>query len=694
MRFAEPEWLLFGLAALVLAAVAAAHGRRVRRRLEAHVDPELFAAMTEAHDARRTRRRQWWLGLSALILCAVALARPQYGHRTEVRKGKGIELVVALDLSRSMLAEDVEPNRLARARLELEDLLRSLEGHRVGLVGFTSVGIPLTPLTVDRSAVRLQLGRVDPSVMPRGGTSIARAIEASRGLIEAGQTPGAGHAIVVVTDGEDHDGRAAAAAQAAQSIGIDVHVVGIGSTEGQPIPIYEDGVRRGYVEDARGRTVLTRLEPETLRQIAESGGGVAALPSPGAGGIDFGPLRAHLAGLDQAELQARTVRVYEERYRWFAWPALVLLFIATVWSVRRPASAALTLALAGLGPSSAIAQTPLETPEPGVEAAIEHLQAGDAEAAEQQLDALIRRDGPSPELSFNRGLARAAQERWDEAIEDFGRAASEAPTDALRGRAHFARGNAHRRAGRLDEAIADYRRALLADPSLEGARQNLEVARAMKALAPPPPPSSGGEGGESQDDGADGAESEASGDDPERGDQDETGAEDGSDDPRDGEGASDPSPDEPPDEAGAPSPQDEAGTSEAQDGAGPDQDGLPSDPNPGDDGPEPGEAPGEEGPPNDAKGRNQPGSDRSKGDPSPAEPGTAEGASPRPDDGAEPGARSAPPGGAGSPTGPSDRVPPDVAALLEALRQQERVLQRELLQRRHGGQRGRVEKDW
>lgn len=672
MRLASPEWLLLIGVALAAAAGAAWWSRRRRRRLASQVDPALFGAMTDADRPTRARRRQWWLGLLALVFAAAALARPQYGQRTEVRKGLGIELVFALDLSRSMLAEDVKPSRLKRAQLELEDLLRRLEGHRVGLVGFTTVGIPLTPLTIDRSAVHLQLERADPSIMPRGGTSLAQAIDAAKGLLDAAPTPDAGRAIIVVTDGEDHEGRAEAAARRAHEAGVDVHVVGIGGTEGQPIPVYEEGARRGYVQDDRGRTVLTRLEPDSLRAIARAGGGVAALPGPRDGGIDFEPLRSHLAQLDEAELQARTVRVYEERYRWFLWPALVLLLLSTLLSARRrpqaptgrASSLALVVLVGGLSaPDLARAQSLIERPEPEVQAGVDALRSGDAEAAEETFDQLIERRGPSPELWFDRGLARAARERWDEAAQDFERAAREASDPALRAKSLFALGNAHRREERLNDAISAYRQALLTDPSLEGARRNLEVTRAMQAMAPPPPPSGGGES-EEQD-----------------GQPEEEGEEQDSSDPSEDRGEDDGSP-----EAG--SGEEDSGESDTRDAPRPDDgEGPESDRQPGEDG---GESEGEDGPSSErspAAKPTDPGEDR------PSDERAKEGASPA--DGPEQPSSASPstPAGQRGAAGASTDEPDDVDALLEALRQQERVLQKKLYQRRYGQGRP-VEKDW
>jgi len=687
VRFAAPEMLWLGLAAVALLIAAGAYARRARRRLAAALDPEMLRAMTEADRPERTRRRQWALGLAALLLATLALARPQYGHRTEVRKGRGIELVFALDLSRSMLAEDVKPNRLDRARLELEDLLRQLEGHRVGLVGFTTIGIPLTPLTVDRSAVRLQLERADPTVMPRGGTSIAQAIGAARELLEAAPTPGAGRALVIVTDGEDHRGRAAAAARRAQQAGIDVHVVGIGSTSGQPIPRFEDGERRGYVRDAEGRTVLSRLEPEALAAIAEAGGGVAALPTGSGAGIDLGPLRRHLASLSRAELEARTVRVYEERFRWFLWPALVLFTLATVLRVRRSARArpGVTTAVAvavtvAVAPAPARAESLFERERPEARTGVQALNDGDAKRAETIFDRLIARDGPTPELHYDRGLARAAQGDWDRAVEDFDRALAEAPSDALRGRALFARGNAHRRAGRLDEALGDYRRALLADPTIEGARRNLEVTRALKAMKPPPR-----EGGEDRPPSSDDTREEAGG----------SPSEDPSTEPPSKDDAPSPSESEPPSDASSSGA--DADPSDSKPEGGSDRAG----PGEGDETSE-GEGEGEreedaseERAARDAEARDRPGPTSAAGDDDPTQESPRDGSRSAGAD--RPGAESSPRAGGsradGTVGGSTEDVPADVEALLEALRQQERVLQRKIFEEKYG-RGGRVEKDW
>ncbi|MCK6552776.1 VWA domain-containing protein, partial [Myxococcota bacterium] len=351
MRLGEPWALaLLVLAPLVLVLHVVLERRRARR-IGAAGDASLIGALVLAEaDGGKTIRLARAILLSiALLFAVLALARPQFGMRTEMRKGRGIDLVVALDLSKSMLARDVVPSRLDRARLEIEEMVKQLAGDRIGLVGFTSMALPLCPLTVDHSALRLQLRSADPADFPRGGTAITEAITAAQQMLDSSKKTGAAQAILLITDGEENEGDPAAAATKAKEAGIEVHVAGVGSRTGEPIPLVkDDGTMDGYLKDAQGQTVISRLDEATLRKVADAGGGKLALPSD-IGGLDLSSVRAHLATLKRAELEDRVVRVYEERYQWALVPAVLALFAATfLRSTRRRAR----LVVRGLGASA------------------------------------------------------------------------------------------------------------------------------------------------------------------------------------------------------------------------------------------------------------------------------------------------------------------------------------------------------
>ena len=530
MRFDAP-WAFFAL--LLVPAFALAHwymGRLRARRLKAAGDPNLLESMALiSSSAGIVRGAQIGLTGLALVLVAIALARPQFGLRTDVRRARGMDVVIALDLSRSMLAQDVVPSRLARSRIELSDLVDRLKGDRVGLLGFTSLPLPLCPLTVDRAALKLQLSAASPDDLPRGGTAIGLAIEEGLKMLKNARSTGASQAIVVVTDGEEHEGNPEAAAQKAAEAGVQVHVVGVGSRTGEPIPIVDKkGRSRGYLKDRSGKTVVSRLNEAMLKKIADAGTGLVALPGA-QGGIDLNPVRRHLGTLRRAELEDRVVRVYEERYQWFLVPAFLLLLVAAVLRPSKPGRRWVVAGLTGalmLAAMPANAQGPLESEDPDVAAGNRALNDGKAAEALQSYQQAIDRLGDRADLAFNRALADVGRGELDQAIAGFKAAANQTTDRKLRGQASYALGNALRQLKRYDEALDAYRDSLLADPSLSGARRNYEITKRMKAIqdaqpksensdgeqdpdAPPPdggtgdggPSDGGGQGGEGGDGG-------------------------------------------------------------------------------------------------------------------------------------------------------------------------------------------------
>lgn len=315
---------------------------------------------TEAFGRRSTvegliiGQARWWRAARALLmltgvaLVIVAFAGPQYGSRTRVLRKRGIDVVIALDFSKSMLAQDVHPSRIKRAKAELERLLGDLDGDRVGLVAFAGDAMAF-PMTVDYSAIRLFLRDLGPMDMPVGGTAIGKAMIASKRLIESSNdrrgeeaaAPNRSRVVILLTDGEDHEGDPLAAAEELKTAGIQVYAVGIGSGSGEPIPSYTaDGTLTGHMKDSDGRLVMTSLSAEneeTLREIASITGGKYVRAEEGTVGI--AEIRAELAKLQASEQRARRVTVHENRFALALLPAFLLILLETIlpeaWIVRR-----------------------------------------------------------------------------------------------------------------------------------------------------------------------------------------------------------------------------------------------------------------------------------------------------------------------------------------------------------------------
>jgi Ca-activated chloride channel family protein len=261
-----------------------------------------------------------------IVLAIVALARPQYGSRTKLLRKRGVDVVVVLDFSKSMLAQDVRPSRIERAKAELTRFVSELGGDRIGIVAFAGETMEF-PMTVDYAAAALFFRELMPADMPVGGTAIGRALTAAKRLLERGDAQrGNGEdkrakVVVLLTDGEDHEGEPVKAAEELKAIGAKVFVLAIGSRSGEPIPTYaEDGTWTGYMRDDKGNPVVSKLSKEgedQLKQVAALTGGAYFEPRQGSVGVD--QIRAQMRKMKQTELKARRITVHEERY------ALVLL---------------------------------------------------------------------------------------------------------------------------------------------------------------------------------------------------------------------------------------------------------------------------------------------------------------------------------------------------------------------------------
>jgi len=320
MQFGHPAWLyaLWGLP--VLALVFFALLRRRERQLAQLVAPNLWPVMAP----QRSQPRQRWrlaLWLAAATLLIIALARPQWGFHWEDVKRRGLDILVVLDTSRSMSAQDIKPNRLQRAKWGVRDLIGKLHGDRIGLIAFAGGSYVACPLTIDYAAFAAMLEDVYVGFVPRGGTATAQALETAMHSFETGGI--ADRAIVLVTDGDDLEGDPLAVIPELKAKNIRVYAVGIGSAEGELIPDETEG-HAGFFKDRQGNVVKTTLHEDVLRRLALDTGGAYVRATPS----DFGLERIYdlgIAQLKRAEQTGRLSKIFEERFPWFIGTALVLL---------------------------------------------------------------------------------------------------------------------------------------------------------------------------------------------------------------------------------------------------------------------------------------------------------------------------------------------------------------------------------
>lgn len=285
--------------------------------------PELIDKLSATVNwaGRRWKLRLWFLGL---ILLIVALARPRWGSQVEYIEQQGVEIMVVLDVSDSMLAEDLKPTRLARAKLEITELMDHLQGNEMGLVLFSGAAFVQFPLTSDFATARMFLDSARPGIISRPGTAIAEAIEIA--LTGFNEERSSQKVIILLTDGESHEGDVLAATAEAADQGILIYTIGFGSPKGEPIPEYDPlGNLIGYKRDQNDEIVLTRLDETTLQQIALLTNGHYFRAS--ADGREVGFLADEISKLQTTALESRFETRRIERFQWFVLAAIMALVV-------------------------------------------------------------------------------------------------------------------------------------------------------------------------------------------------------------------------------------------------------------------------------------------------------------------------------------------------------------------------------
>jgi Ca-activated chloride channel family protein len=266
-------------------------------------------------------------GFSSLIL---ALCNLQTGSKLTEVKREGADIMVCLDVSNSMLAQDLTPNRLTRAKYALEKMIDLLEGDRLGLIIFAGEAYVQLPITTDYNAAKMFLESIGPGMVPVQGTNLTEAIK--KASESFGTDEGKNKAIILITDGENHESEAIDAAVEAQKKGIMINTIGIGSQNGVPIPIIENGVVKGYRKDKEGQTVVTRLNSDLLKTIAAKANGVFVQASQA--DVGLGAVLDKIDELDKTQLESKMYTDFEDQFQWFLGLALFLFFTEFLISER------------------------------------------------------------------------------------------------------------------------------------------------------------------------------------------------------------------------------------------------------------------------------------------------------------------------------------------------------------------------
>jgi len=459
----------------------------VRRLVAARLQPILAGSVSLFK-----RCLHFALVLGALACFGISMAQPRYGYTVEESKRKGRDVLIAVDTSRSMLADDVKPNRLERAKFAAQDLINALEGDRVGLIAFAGSGFLQAPLTVDYSAVLSSLNELDTKIIPLGGTNIAEAI---RTAVEAfGKGEGESRCLIIFTDGEDLDSGALEEARKASS-SMRIFTVGVGTAKGSLIPI--SGEDTQFIKDANGQFVKSRLDEQMLTGIAEATGGSYVRLENGSDAMRQ-IIRQGLGKLKENEIDARSSHRLIERYQWPLGLGIVLLASSVLIRDRRrkPANGsavlALLVAMACFAPHAANAGVGEEL----------YKQNRFDEARQKYEEALKRRPG-LPELEFDKGTTDYSLGDLEAAATSFTKALA-ASDPKLRAKVEQNLGTTllKRALGRdeskeskeretdLKNSVQHLEEALKLEKSNTDAKTNLTIARTELAKPKPTPPPS------------------------------------------------------------------------------------------------------------------------------------------------------------------------------------------------------------
>src|SRR5438105_7018936 len=499
MSFGAPEWLWALLLVPLLVALFFHAENRGLERLQQFVSARLLPQL--AGTVNRPRRIiRFALQLFGLALAIVSLAQPRWGYTVEDVKRKGLDLLIAVDTSRSMLSNDVQPNRLERVKLAIQDLINELQGDRVGLIAFAGRAFLQAPLTIDYDAVVEAINDLDTKTIPEGGTNISSAIALATQSF--GKSATGNRALIIFTDGEELSGDAVKMAKDAADAGVRIFTVGVGTPQGSLIPVTGEDGQTGFVKDSAGQVVKSKLDDKRLDEIAQATGGFYLH-------LENGPRTMQqiqnegLAKMQAAEMDVRLSRRAIERYEWPLGAALIALALSILIPERKRARQKVYAAAPARSAMRTVARTPASTTTvaavlvmflslsafadaPGLDA-YRSGKFSDAYSQFQQTLKMHPQSRAEDKLQFDSGAAAYKSEEYGKALESFSQALLSSDA-GLQGKSHYNLGNTLYERGETQKsddkklsdwtnALEHYEQTLKLEPKNKEAKDNYDYVK-------------------------------------------------------------------------------------------------------------------------------------------------------------------------------------------------------------------------
>ena len=479
-RFADPIYLYLLAVIPVLAIIRFLTYRNQKKRLRKFGDPKLLRELMP--DVSRFRPAvKFWILQGALALLIVMLARPQFGTKINNEQRVGIETIIAMDISNSMMAEDITPSRLDRSKMMVENLVDHFTNDKIGLIVFAGDAFVQLPITSDYVSAKMFLSSIDPSMMATQGTDIARAIDMATHSFT--QEEGIGKAIIVITDGEDHEGGALEAAKAAKDAGMRVYVLGVGSTKGAPIPIPGSN---DFMKDNTGNTVMSALNEDMCRQVAQAGGGAYIHVENNSAAQD--QLDKELDKLAKKETTSTVYSEFDEQFQAVAILALLLLILEicifdrrtpllkrlSLFGSKKKAAATMLLLMVA---ATASAQT---ADRQYIREGNKQFRLGQYDKAEVSYRKAVEKNPKNPQAAYNLGNALMAQKKDSAAVQQFEQSTRIETNPLRKAAAYHNMGVICQTHKMYGEAIEAYKNALRNNPNDDETRYNLVLCKHMK----------------------------------------------------------------------------------------------------------------------------------------------------------------------------------------------------------------------